>query len=122
MIHIVATHANGSLIGPASAAGVTPVTTPAAPGEEIVLYGTGFGATNPATPAGQLITTDLPLATMPTITIGGMATTPLFAGLISAGLFQINVTVPASAASGDVPVVALVGSTASPSGAMITVQ
>jgi uncharacterized protein (TIGR03437 family) len=87
-----------------------------------VLYGTGFGVTNPATPAGQLITTNLPLATTPTVTIGSVASQVTFAGLISAGLFQINVIVPASTASGDVPLVALVGSTASPGTAVIAVQ
>jgi uncharacterized protein (TIGR03118 family) len=118
--HIVATHANGSLIGPAS---TTTGATPAAPGETIVLYGTGFGVTNPAAPKGKLITTPLTLATPPTITIGGTDAGPVaFAGLISAGLYQINVTVPASTASGDAPVVALVGSTASPGTAVIAVQ
>jgi uncharacterized protein (TIGR03437 family) len=116
--HIVATHANGTLIGPTSTTGATP----AAPGEIIVLYGTGFGVTNPAAPEGQLITTALPLAALPTITIGGTASQPIFAGLTYAGLFQINVTVPAGTASGDVPVVALVGSTASPGTAVIAVQ
>ena len=115
--HIAATHADGSLVGPST----TPGAAPAAPGETIVLYGTGFGVTNPAA-TNQLITTALPLVTMPTITIGGTATTPIFAGLTYAGLFQINVTVPASTASGDVPVVALVGTTASPAGAVIAVQ
>ena len=117
--HIVATHADGTLIGPTTTKGATP----AAPGEPIVLYGTGFGVTSPAAPEGQLITTPLSLVTPPTITIGGTATgPPAFAGLTYAGLFQINVTVPASAASGDVPVVALVGSTASPGTAVIAVQ
>jgi len=117
--HIVATHANGSVVGPTS---TTTGATPAAPGETIVLYGTGFGVTNPAAPAGMLITTALPLATTPTITIGSAAAQVAFAGLTYAGLFQINVTVPTSTASGDVPVVALVGTTASPSGAVIAVQ
>ena len=117
--HIVATHADGSLVGPTSTTGATP----AAPGEPIVLYGTGFGVTNPAAPEGKLITTPLPLATPPTITIGGTATAaPAFAGLTYAGLFQINVTVPATAASGDQPVAAMVGTTTSPSGAVIAVQ
>jgi uncharacterized protein (TIGR03118 family) len=120
--HIAATHADGSLIGPTTATGVTPATTPAAPGETIVLYGTGFGVTNPAAPEGQLITTALPLATLPTITFGGAAGHVAFAGLTYAGLYQINVTIPASTASGDVPVVALVGSTASPGTAVIAVQ
>jgi len=118
--HILARHADGSLVGPAS---TTTGATPAAPGEEIVLYGTGFGVTNPAAPEGQLITTPLPLATYPTITIDNISTgQPEFAGLTYAGLYQINVTVPLSTPSGDVPVVALVGSTASPGTAVITVQ
>lgn len=118
--HVAATHADGTLIGPADPATGA---TPAAPGETIVMYGTGFGPTNPAAPEGKLITTPLNLATLPTITFGGTAASPpAFAGLTYAGLFQINATVPASTASGDVPVVALVGSTASPSGAVIAVQ
>ena len=118
--HIVATHANGTLVGPTS---TTTGATPAAPGEAIVLYGNGFGVTNPAAPEGKLITTALPLVTLPTITIGGTAAAPpAFGGLIYAGLYQINVTVPTSTASGDVPVVALVGTIASPSGAVIAVQ
>ncbi len=118
--HVVATHANGSLVGPTS---TTTGATPAAPGETIVLYGTGFGVTNPAAPEGKLITTPLTLATLPAITIGGTdAGQVAFAGLIDAGLYQINVTVPASTASGDVPVVALVGSTASPGTAVIAVE
>lgn len=97
--HIVATHADGSLIGPAS---TTTGAAPAAPGETIVLYGTGFGVTNPAAPEGKPITTPLSLVTLPTIMIAGTATAaPAFAGLTYAGLFQINVTVPASTPSGD---------------------
>jgi uncharacterized protein (TIGR03118 family) len=117
--HIVATHADGTLVGPASA---TTGATPAAPGETIVLYGTGLGVTNPAAPEGKLITTALPLVTPPIIMIGGTASQVPFAGLISPGLFQINVTVPASTPSGDVPVVAMVGTTSSPTGAVIAVQ
>jgi uncharacterized protein (TIGR03118 family) len=116
--HIVAQHADGTVVGPTT----IPGDTPAAPGETIVLYGTGFGVTNPATPEGQLITTPLPLATLPTITVNQVAAQVPFAGLTYAGLFQINVTVPASTTGGDVPVVALVGSTTSPGTAVIAVQ
>jgi len=117
--HIVATHPDGSLVGPTS---TTTGATPAAPGETITLYGTGFGVTNPAAPEGKLITTTLPLVTLPTVTIGAIDSQVAFGGLISVGLDQINVTVPASAPSGDVPVVAMVGTTASPGGAVIAVQ
>jgi uncharacterized protein (TIGR03118 family) len=117
--HAVATHADGSLVGPANA---TTGATPAAPGETIVLYGTGFGATNPVAPEGQLVTTPLGLAIPPIVTIGATASQVTYAGLTYAGLYQINVTVPASTSSGDVPVVALVGSTVSSGGAAIAVQ
>jgi uncharacterized protein (TIGR03118 family) len=118
-MHVVATHADGSLVGPTS---TTTGATPAAPGETIVLYGTGFGVTSPAAPEGKLITTPLTLATLPTITIGGTGGQVAYAGLTYAGLYQINVTVPASTASGDAPVVATIGSTASLGTALIAVQ
>lgn len=116
--HVVATHADGTLVGPITTTGATP----AAPGEEIVLYGTGFGVTNPAASEGKEVTTALPLATTPTITIDSLAAQVPYSALTYAGLFQINVIVPASSASGDVAVVALVGTTASPSGVVIAVQ
>jgi uncharacterized protein (TIGR03118 family) len=116
--HIAATHADGSLIGPAGTTGATP----AAPGETVILYGTGFGPTNPAAPEGQVITTALPVAAMPTVTCNGTPVQVVFAGLTYAGLFQINVVMPTSVTSGDVPVVAQVGSEMSSPTAVIAVQ
>ena len=55
-------------------------TTPAKPGETVLLYGTGFGPTDPATPTGQLVTSPVPLANSVQITIGGVAATVVFAG------------------------------------------
>jgi uncharacterized protein (TIGR03118 family) len=103
--HVAATHADGSVVGPAGTNGATP----AKPGETIVIYGTGFGPTNPAIPDGMLVTAPLPLVTPPTITIGGTGVQPLFAGLGSTGVYQFNVTVPAAAVDGDVPVSAQLG-------------
>jgi len=117
--HIAATHADGSLIG---ATATTPVAmTPAKPGETIVLYATGFGETNPAIPDGMLVTKAAPLITLPVVTIGGATAQVAFGGLVGAGLYQINVTVPTSTASGDAAVVALVGTATSQTGAVITV-
>ena len=116
--HVVATHLDGTLIGPTTTTGATP----AAPGETVVIYGTGFGVTNPAAPEGMVITTPLNLVAPPIISFNGTGGQVLFAGLTYPGTFQINVTIPASAPSGDVPVVAQVGSTASPSTAVIAVQ
>src|SRR5205807_9238877 len=46
-------------------------TVAAKPGEVIILWGTGFGATNPAAPAGAVVPGDktYATATMPTVTI-----------------------------------------------------
>lgn len=87
---------------------VTP-TTPAKPGEVIVLWGTGFGAANPAVPSGQVFTGANPLANTVTATIGGQTVAVDFAGVVGAGLVQINVHVPASIGDGDAPVVLSVG-------------
>ncbi|HLY18372.1 MAG TPA: TIGR03118 family protein [Bryobacteraceae bacterium] len=117
--HVVATHADGTLIAPAGTAGATP----AAPGETIVMYGTGFGVTNPAAPEGMVITTPLPLAAgFPTITFNGAAGQVRYSSLTYAGLFQINVTIPTSAPSGDVAVVAQVGPESSPANVVIAIQ
>ena len=117
--NIAATHANGSLLGPA---GTTPAMTPAKPGETITLYGTGFGETSPPIPNGMLVTTAAAVVTRPTITIGGDPATVTFAGLVAAGLYQINVTVPATTPDGNAALVALLGTATSQSGAVIAVQ
>src|SRR5262249_24359792 len=52
--YIVALHADYSLIGPTSL--YPGATTPAKAGETILLFGNGFGPTNPAIPNGQLVT------------------------------------------------------------------
>jgi uncharacterized protein (TIGR03118 family) len=107
--YIAATHANGATGGPPNyVTGVT--STPFTEGEIIILYGTGFGPTNPPVPKGQLITTAAPLVTTPTVTIGGLAAQVQFAGVSEAGLYQFNVVVPSGLTPGttaniDVPVV-----------------
>ena len=97
--YVAATHANGALIGPTTL--ISGATTPAARNETIVLYGTGFGVTSPAAPNGSVLTASLPLVTLPTVTIGGASAQVTYGGLVGAGLYQINVVVPASISSGD---------------------
>ena len=101
------THADGSLLaGPAliqqGFAG-----TAATAGETIVLFGTGFGATQPAISATALVPSPRPLARPEelSVRIGGLDAVIAFAGLISPGVYQFNVVVPQLAA-GDQSVVA----------------
>jgi uncharacterized protein (TIGR03118 family) len=118
--YIAATHANGALTGPASL--INGVTTPAAAGETIALYGNGFGVTSPPAPNGSALTAPLPLAVKPTITIGGVPAAVTFAGLVGSGIYQVNVIVPGSLPTGDAAVVATVGGQQSQANAFISIQ
>jgi uncharacterized protein (TIGR03437 family) len=96
--------------------------TPAKAGETIALFATGCGATSPAYPTGVLLTQAYPLPVMPTVTVGGTPATVTFAGLTAAGLYQINITIPTSTPSGDMPVIATLNGASTQTGAIITVQ
>lgn len=107
-LYPAAAHANNTPIGPAGLlSGVT--TTPAVPGETIVLYGTGFGATNPPIPNGQIVPSPLPLPAWPTVVMDAIEAQVTFAGLVGPGLYQINVVVPPGLSSGDHLITALLG-------------
>ena len=45
----------------------------ARPGEAVILYGTGFGATNPPTLAGRILASGAPIASSATIRVGSDA-------------------------------------------------
>jgi uncharacterized protein (TIGR03437 family) len=70
----VITHADYSLVGPASAG-----LTPAQPGEEVIAWGTGY-------------------CSNPTITVDGNAAPLLSSGRVEAGLCQLNFLVPGGSA------------------------
>jgi uncharacterized protein (TIGR03437 family) len=117
--YIVATHANGSLIGPASL--YPGLTTPAAPGEVVILYANGFGPVSPPVTAGSDVQSgNLPV--LPVIQIGGISASVQFAGLVSPGLFQFNVVVPATAKSGDNALTAQYNGLTTQAGLLLTVQ
>ena len=58
----------------------------------------------------------------PVARIGGATAKVEFAGVVSPGLYQFNVVVPATAVNGDNAVTALYGGVSTPVGALITVQ
>jgi uncharacterized protein (TIGR03437 family) len=111
---VLGAHANGTLLGKGA---------PAAPGETIVIYGTGLGATSPALIAGVVPAESASLATAPRVTIGGTAATVTSATVVagSAGVYQIVVQVPTDAPNGDLPVVVILGTT-NTEAAVLTVQ
>ena len=104
--YIAAQHSDNTNVGGYAGA------TPAKPGEVIILWGSGFGPASPAVPAGQVFNGANKLANPVTVTIGGQPAAVDFAGVVGAGLVQINVHVPSSINNGDAAVVATVGGVA----------
>lgn len=119
--YIVATHADYTLVGPASLSAPGFPVAPAQPGEVILLFGFGFGLPSAGLVNGSSSQTGT-LPANPMIQIGGVQADVLFAGVISPGLYQFNVTVPATVADGDNPVVANYNGLTSPSGDLLYVQ
>jgi uncharacterized protein (TIGR03118 family) len=121
-LYIAATHLSGEVVATAGLLGATVTTAPAAAGETIVLYGTGFGQTSTPIPNGQVISVPLPLPVDPTIVIDGYVANVTFAGVVSPGLYQFNVQVPAAVTLGqDALVVALLGDSVSQANAFIPI-
>lgn len=94
--YVAGTHADGSLLAGAVLVQQGIPGTPAKPGETIAVYGTGFGATQPAISATALVPSPLVLVNPQDlrVRIGGVDAAIAFAGLISPGLYQFNVVVP----------------------------
>ena len=115
---VVATHADYSLLG---AATLYPgATTPAKPGESIVIYAIGFGLpVNPLTNGSSSQSGSLFSA--PVCQVGGSPASAI-ATLISPGLYQLNLTIPSNAQSGDNPISCTYNGVTTPSGDFITVQ
>jgi uncharacterized protein (TIGR03437 family) len=103
--YVVATRTNGSFVSNGSIEGIP--AAPAVPGETLVLYGVGFGPVNPSsTPiAGQVVTGTPSMTTPIEVRIGDSVAQVGYAGLTPGlvGVYQFNITVPAGAPTGDLP-------------------
>jgi hypothetical protein len=97
---IVAQHQDGTLISDQS---------PAAPGEFVVLYMSGLGATDITVPSGQPSPSNPPARVLdtPVLTMNGKPVPVLFSGLTPSlvGLYQINLQVPADLTDGPYDIV-----------------
>ena len=122
--YVAAVHAtDGAYVAPTGYFGPGAASRPAAPGETILLFGTGFGPTTPAVPAGQAFIGAAPLAdvTQFHIAIGGVPAAVSFAGLVAAGEYQFNVVVP-PLPDGDQPVAATIAGAATQAGLSLSVK
>ncbi len=106
-------------------------TNPAPKGSYIVLFLTGEGQTGPAGITGQVTTVaaTLPVTPQPllpvTVLINGQPATIGFFGEapgLVAGVMQMNVQVPPTAPSGNVPITVSIGGTSTPPGVTVAVQ
>jgi uncharacterized protein (TIGR03437 family) len=106
--YVLATHLNniGNCVSTASFCLVGPASlypgqsTPAMGGETIVLYANGFGAVTPPVISGSLTQVGT-LPSMPRVIIANNPATVTFAGVVSPGLYQLNIVVPAGTPAGD---------------------
>jgi uncharacterized protein (TIGR03437 family) len=105
---------------------------PASRGDTVVVYLTGEGQTSPAGVTGKVTTVSSnppPLTPAPLlpigVTIGGQAANYTFAGEAPgfvSGVLQLNVVIPTSAGTGDLPIVVSIGSNASQPGVTVSVK
>jgi len=118
-IHAAAAHTDGTFIGPTTL--YPGVTTPAKPGETVILFGNGFGQTTPPITPGSIAPSGT-LPTLPVIRIGGVQAQVQFAGIVAPGEYQFNVVVPSSTPNGDNALTATYNGFVTQPGVMITVQ
>jgi uncharacterized protein (TIGR03437 family) len=91
-------------------------------GDTVELFGVGFGPTDPEVPAGRAFSGAAATTNPVQLTIGGRKVTPSFAGLSAAGLYQINVKIPAGLGAGDLPVIATAGGVQTQPGVVISLR
>jgi uncharacterized protein (TIGR03437 family) len=121
----IATHLDGTYaVKSGTFAGLT--TVAAKPGDIITLWGTGFGPTTPLVAAGiQVPSAPLHLTASPVSVKIGTVDAPQFGCALAptfAGLYQVNIQVPASMADGDYPIVATIAGVTSPDGVILSVK
>jgi uncharacterized protein (TIGR03437 family) len=121
---VVATRQDGSLaVRDGTFPGVA--TVAARPGDVLILWGTGFGRTNPVVEPGVLVPAGILYNCAP-VTVKLGATDPLVFGCAlspgSAGLYQVAIQVPSSLPDGDYPLKVTVGGASSPDGVVLSVQ
>ena len=97
-------------------------TVAAKQGDIVELFGVGFGPTNPAVPAGQLFSGAAATTNPVQLTIGATTVTSIFTGVSGAGLYQINVVIPAGLGTGDQSLLGIVSGNATQATVVISLQ
>ena len=120
--YLVAMHTDWSYVAREGQMPSNVAVRPAQPGETIIFYGTGFGPTDPPVSAYHRFSGSAPLSTVPVrVQIGSVQAPVSYVGLVSNGLYQMNVTLP-DLPDGDFEVIVTMGAEASPRGRYIPVK
>jgi uncharacterized protein (TIGR03437 family) len=99
-------------LAPAGLLGSSTQSRPAKAGDEILLFGTGFGPTTTLLNPEIAVDVAYPLShtggdiskPLAQVTVGGQTAKLLFCGIVSPGTYQINAVLPAGLTAGDQPV------------------
>jgi uncharacterized protein (TIGR03437 family) len=118
--HVVAGHLNGSIVGPLTL--YPGASTPAAPSEQVVVVGTGFGIPPGANIALGSASQFAAFPTLPVCTVGTDSATVAFAGLVGPGLVQLNLVIPPTATTGDKTISCTYGGGTTPQGNVVSIQ
>lgn len=105
--YVVAVRSDGAYIGPAGLL-ENVNTVPAQPGDQVLLFGTGFGSSSPQPTPGEAFQGAFPLANPVTIRVDTTVANVSFSGLVSPGLYQFNLAIP-DLPDGDHSVTAQIG-------------
>ncbi len=97
-------------------------TVAAKAGDSVELFAVGLGPTNPQVSAGESFASAAPTTYPVTLMVNDVKVPTIFAGLSSAGLYQINFTVPPYLGVGDVPLQVTVNGASTPSSDVISLQ
>ena len=118
--YVLAQHADYSLVGPPFL--FPGLSTPAKPGETLLLYATGFGPTDVPVVSGSSNQAGTAQGAPPAVTVGGLPAAASNAVLIWPGEYQINVVVPANAPDGDLLLSATFGDVSTQANLLLSVQ
>jgi uncharacterized protein (TIGR03437 family) len=121
--NVVAQFSNtNTYVLPVSFSGIP--TARAKPGDNLTMYGIGFGPVTPNIPAGELVPGLNQLQTALGITFANVPAQITYQGLVPGivGLYQFNVVVPNVPASDTTPVVFTLGGTAGTQNLVIAIQ
>ncbi len=113
-LYPAAVHLNGALVGDPA---IQPGSAKASPGETIIFFVNGLASS----PSGSIISTPQTYTSPVNVMVGSATTTASFAGLVAAGEYQLNVTIPTGHAAGSYPISVSTQGQTSPTGVTLVV-